>query len=154
MIRLLGFASRRPEDDLIASSRFHRLLRRGRSYGPRLHPQDAIKKEAPSVERGLEFICLVGNISRQFGFVQNAWIMSSKFGGLQNERDPLLGTRENLLNDAKTDQFRCPKASGIADTSAGLPQFVTVRGGGYFFMPGIRAIRYLAKVTDQIEGDS
>jgi hypothetical protein len=26
----------------------------------------------------------------------------------------------------------------------GLPDFVTVRGGGYFFMPGIRAVRELA----------
>jgi hypothetical protein len=25
-----------------------------------------------------------------------------------------------------------------------LPAFVTVRGGAYFFLPGIRALRYLA----------
>ena len=25
-----------------------------------------------------------------------------------------------------------------------LPQFVTVRGGAYFFMPGLSALRYLA----------
>ena len=25
-----------------------------------------------------------------------------------------------------------------------MPRFVTVRGGGYFFMPGISAVRYLA----------
>jgi hypothetical protein len=25
-----------------------------------------------------------------------------------------------------------------------LPQFVKVRGGGYFFLPGIGALRYLA----------
>jgi hypothetical protein len=25
-----------------------------------------------------------------------------------------------------------------------LPQFVRVRGGGYFFLPGVRALRYLA----------
>jgi hypothetical protein len=27
---------------------------------------------------------------------------------------------------------------------AGLPRFVTVLGGAYFFLPGIRALRYLA----------
>ena len=27
---------------------------------------------------------------------------------------------------------------------AGLPQFVTVLGGAYFFLPGIRALRCLA----------
>jgi hypothetical protein len=26
----------------------------------------------------------------------------------------------------------------------GLPRFVSVRGGAYFFLPGIRALRYLA----------
>jgi hypothetical protein len=25
-----------------------------------------------------------------------------------------------------------------------LPQFVTVRGGAYFFLPGLRALRYFA----------
>jgi hypothetical protein len=27
----------------------------------------------------------------------------------------------------------------------GLPQFVTVRGGAYFFMPGLSALRYIAQ---------
>ena len=43
-------------------------------------------------ERGLHFICLNANISRQFEFLQNAWMMSSKFSGLTGESDPLLGT--------------------------------------------------------------
>jgi hypothetical protein len=25
-----------------------------------------------------------------------------------------------------------------------VPQFITVAGGGYFFLPGIRALRYFA----------
>jgi hypothetical protein len=28
----------------------------------------------------------------------------------------------------------------------GMPRFVTVRGGGYFFMPGLSAVRYLASL--------
>jgi hypothetical protein len=27
---------------------------------------------------------------------------------------------------------------------SGLPQFVTVRGGAYFFLPSLRALRYFA----------
>ena len=42
----------------------------------------------------LHFICLNGNISRQFEFVQNAWLMNSKFNGMTGETDPLLGNRE------------------------------------------------------------
>jgi hypothetical protein len=32
----------------------------------------------------------------------------------------------------------------VAKRVAALPRFVTVRGGGYFFLPGVRALRYLA----------
>ncbi len=150
LVRALGFGLSRPEDDLVASTRFHRLLRRGRNYGPRLAPEDAVKPGAPSAERGLQFVCLVGNITRQFEFVQNAWIMSSKFAGVQNERDPLLGTRSTLLNQAPTDRFRRPDASGPTRLTDALPQFISVKGGGYFFMPGLRALQYIADpATDQ-----
>jgi hypothetical protein len=32
----------------------------------------------------------------------------------------------------------------IRKTITGLPGFTTVRGGAYFFLPGIKALRYLA----------
>ena len=38
-------------------------------------------------------MCLVANLSRQFEFVQNAWIENTKFAGLSEESDPLLGNR-------------------------------------------------------------
>ena len=37
-----------------------------------------------------------------------------------------------------------PRPDGPARRITGLPQFVTVRGGGYFFLPGLRALRYIA----------
>jgi len=153
LIKIFGFGLKRPNEDLIASSRFHRLLRRGRAYGSILSPEDAVKPEALEAERGLQFICLVGNISRQFEFVQNAWFMSSKFGGLQQERDPLLGIREPLINDNKTDQFSQPAPSGPAQKTCNLPQFVTLRGGAYFFMPGLRALQYIAASPTSKSGD-
>lgn len=146
--KILGFCNKRPEDDLIASSRFHRLLRRGRSYGPVLTPDAAVKTDAPVAERGLQFICLVANISRQFEFVQNAWVMNSKFAGLQLERDPLLGHRQNLYSGDSTNHFNRPDSSGLTQKTCVLPQFITVRGGGYFFMPGLRAIKYLAALPN------
>jgi len=30
----------------------------------------------------------------------------------------------------------------------GLPAFTTVRGGAYFFLPGLKALRYLATLTE------
>jgi deferrochelatase/peroxidase EfeB len=140
---ILGFGQG-PDDDLIASTRFHRLLRRGRAYGPILAPEDAIKADALVADRGLQFICLVANISRQFEFVQNAWSMSSKFSGVQHESDPLLGNREPLMSGESTDQFHRPDPAGPTQKTCQLPQFVTVLGGGYFFMPGLRALKYIS----------
>ena len=144
MIKRFGFGLNRGDEDLVASTRFHRLLRRGRAYGSILAPEAAIKADAPAGERGLQFIVLVANISRQFEFVQNAWSMSSTFAGVQNERDPLLGIRKTLSHGEKTDTFIRPDPAGPTKKSCGMPQFVTVRGGGYFFMPGLRALQYIA----------
>jgi deferrochelatase/peroxidase EfeB len=144
LIKIFGFCQKRPDEDLIASTRFHRLLRRGRGYGPILPPEEAMKADAPAAERGLQFIVLVANISRQFEFVQNAWSISSTFGGVRQEQDPLLGVRENLSNGGVTDMFTRPDPAGPSRKTRHLPQFVTVRGGGYFFMPGLRALQYIA----------
>jgi deferrochelatase/peroxidase EfeB len=148
LTKLLGFGQKRDDEDLIASSRFHRLLRRGRAYGPRLEPEDAVKPDAPADERGLQFIVLGTSISRQFEFIQNAWLMSSKFGGVQRERDPLLGIREPLANGEATNTFNQPEPTGPSQRTCDLNQFVRVLGGGYFFMPGLRALHYLATSPD------
>lgn len=153
LIRILGFGQK-PEEDLVASSRFHRLLRRGRGYGPVLTPEDAVKPDAPAAERGLQFICLVANIGRQFEFVQNAWIVNSKFDGLQEEPDPLLGNREPLMNGDRTDHFNRPTPSGPVQKTCHLPQFTTVLGGGYFFMPGLRALKYISALPANGNGGS
>jgi Dyp-type peroxidase family len=102
----------------------HRLLRRGRSYGP-----------AP---QGLHFICLVGNISRQFEFVQHTWLDNPNFRGRYDDTDPLVGSRHPY-----GDQFTEP-ADPVRRRYTGLPRFVVPRGGAYFFLPSISALRELA----------
>ncbi|MGH7129360.1 MAG: hypothetical protein ACREIV_12380, partial [Planctomycetaceae bacterium] len=129
----------------MSSVRFHRILRRGREFGPGLSPEDALAPAPPNdPERGLYFICLNANISRQFEFLQNAWIMNTKFSGLSGESDPLLGNREPIPGCPVTDEFIIQEAGGLRRRVSGVPQFVTVRGGGYFFLPGLRALRYIA----------
>ena len=68
--------------------------RRGRECGSELSPEQALEP-APEKERprGLNFICLNANITRQFEFLQNAWIAITKFSGLTGDSDPLLGNR-------------------------------------------------------------
>ena len=142
--RMLGFNATAREQDLVASTRFHRLLRRGRVFGAGAPPAQSSTQPSSSTETGLHFICLVGNIKRQFEFVQSAWVMGSKFSGLTGEQDPLLGHRLPNPGDSPTDSFSIPQVDGPDCRLTTLPQFVTVRGGAYFFLPGIRALRYLA----------
>jgi deferrochelatase/peroxidase EfeB len=142
---LLGFGPKGFHDDLISSVRFHRILRRGREYGSGLSPQQALERAPPSESaRGLHFICLNANISRQFEFLQNAWTISTKFSGLTGESDPLLGNREAIPGCPVTGHFTMPGDGNLRRRVSGLPQFVTVRGGAYFFLPSLRALRYFA----------
>ena len=93
----------------IASSKLHRLLRRGRVYANESCSQgaaavEACRGEAPGREaregkppcgHGLMFVALNTDFERQFEFVQRSWIAGSRFGDLTGEQDPILGTGEN-----------------------------------------------------------
>jgi deferrochelatase/peroxidase EfeB len=145
-LRTLGLGGKSFREDLIASTRFHRVLRRGREYGPGLTIAEALQP-APKDDskRGIHFGCVNANISRQFEFVQNAWMMSTKFNGLSEESDPLLGNRTAVGSCPYTGNFSSPRETALPRMLAGLPEFITVRGGGYFFLPSLRALRYFAK---------
>src|SRR5207248_6037604 len=138
LIHTLGFGNKNLRDDLIASTRFHRLLRRGREYGPNLDPENALQP-TPSgdPERGLHFVAINANIQRQFEFIQSAWIMRTKFNGLSEESDPLLGNRAPVAGGPFSNTFSIPQSSGIRRKIMDLPQFITVQGGAYFFLPSI-----------------
>jgi deferrochelatase/peroxidase EfeB len=145
LLQTLGLNARGVRDDLLSSVRFHRIIRRGREFGPRLLPQEAIRPPPPDdPERGLNFICLNANIARQFEFIQNAWILNTKFNGLDGEGDPLLGSREHVNGCPIADAYSLTSKNGIRPRLTGLPRFITVRGGAYFFLPGLRALRFLA----------
>lgn len=111
----------------------HRLLRRGRPYGNFLDnpTQDDGQK------RGLFFICLNANIERQFEFVQHSWINNLKFNGLYDEDDPLIGSYAT-----QNKNFTIP-GQPVRQRICNIQQFATVRGGGYFFLPGLEALRML-----------
>jgi Dyp-type peroxidase family len=132
----------------IAVNKRHQLLRRGRAYGQpvaaSMNPEDILRAEATG-ERGLHFICLNANISRQFEFVQQTWVNNPKFDGLYNDADPLIGDRGNEDPKRPAGSFT-EQAEPVRRRISQLPQFVTVRGGAYFFLPGLTAIRYLASM--------
>lgn len=113
--------------------RAHRLIRRGRLFGPPLPtgaPDDG-------VERGLMFLAIVANLTRQFEFVVESWLRNPKFGGLFGERDPIVGAGE------AAESFTIP-GEPLPDEVT-VQRFVRVRGGEYLFLPGLRALAYLAE---------
>jgi Dyp-type peroxidase family len=145
LLAMLGLTPRTFRDDLTSSVRFHRIVRRGREYGPALSPDDARLPSPPDdAKRGLHFICLNANISRQFEFLQNAWVMNTKFSGLTGASDPLLGNRVPIAGCPSTDGFVIEGDGAPGRRVVGLPRFITVRGGAYFFLPSLRALRFFA----------
>jgi len=69
-----------------------------------------------------------------------------RFDGLPNESDPLIGNHLPREDGTATNTFSMPIDSGPDARVCGLRQFVTVMGGAYFFLPSLRALRYLSRV--------
>ena len=85
---------------------------------------------------------ICASLIRQFEFAQNVWVNDRNFHELGNERDPIIGNQDGTL------EYKIPKRP-IRKTIKGLPAFTTVRGGAYFFLPGLKALRYLAAIGNR-----
>lgn len=147
-----------PVESALVSAR-HRLLRRGRTYGPPISPTfdpDEILKapDTPAVHRGLYFICLNTDIERQFEFVQNAWMNSHKFNGLFGDPDAMIAPHDHA-NPNKIP-LRCftVQRSPVRTRHLDLKQYVTTAGGCYLFMPGFDAMRFLIDDGEASGGDA
>ena len=95
-------------------SRRHRILRRGM-------PLEG--------EDGLMFACYQASIARQFEFVQELWCGDGSAFGLGDDADFLVGPEEGKMT-----------VQGHPPTLLPLKRFVTMRGGDYFFAPGIATL--------------
>jgi Dyp-type peroxidase family len=115
----------------------HRLIRRGIPYGDPLPPG------APDdgADRGVLFMCLQASISRQFEFVQSQWLGAGNTLGLGEDQDMMLGPQDGREPRKMTVPGKPPFMLGP------LSRTVTVRGGEYFFVPGINGLHYLAGAT-------
>lgn len=126
----------------------HRILRRGRTYGPpavdSMQPGEMIGGRDDQQERGLHFVCFNTHINRQFEFIQHTWVNSPKFDGLYEDDDPLVGDRGDTAQ--KPGGTFTVQQQPVRQRVTGMPRFVTAVGGGYFFMPGISAVRYMASL--------
>jgi Dyp-type peroxidase family len=111
----------------------HRVLRQGLPYGIRLPPG-----ADDGADRGSVIILINADIGRQFEFVQSIWMNDGGFADLGDETDPMLG------NHAGAGVFTIPRLVPPRKRLTGIPAFVQMRGGEYFFLPGIRALRMIA----------
>jgi deferrochelatase/peroxidase EfeB len=110
----------------LAITNRHRIIRVGRFYRPKT-----------GQKKGIFFMCLNGDLERQFEFVQQTWVQGPSFHGLVNERDPL------IASPGEQSGYTIPTRDGPMRLE-GLRSFVQTRGGGYFFLPGRLLLRYLA----------
>lgn len=94
-------------------------------------------------EKGLLFVCLNASIERQYEFIQQTWMAAGNFHGLRGEKDPLMGTQSVDEVGDPVGRLAIPRWEGSIALQS-MPSFVTMRGGGYYFMPSRAALRYLA----------
>jgi deferrochelatase/peroxidase EfeB len=110
------------------------MIRRGTAYGSPL-PEGVLEDDG--TDRGIMFLFIGTHLKRQFEFVQSEWVNDGVFIGAPPEKDPVSGANDG------TGVFTLPRRP-VRRRLQGLPQFVVTRGGEYCFIPGLRALRWLA----------
>ncbi|MET0792588.1 MAG: Dyp-type peroxidase [Polyangiaceae bacterium] len=118
-----------------------RILRRGLPYG------DSQTERNDAGEHGIIFMALCASIRRQFEFVQQQWLNYGNDFRLGNDKDPLLGNQD--LDEAGQSDGRMviesdPSSPAPPFLCAKIPRFVETRGGDYFFVPSLTALRMIA----------
>ncbi len=108
-----------------------RILRRGLPYGAR----DDIDGE-----HGIVMICHCASLSRQFEFVQQQWLNFGLDFNAGNDSCPLVG---NHPEGARFVIAADPASGHPPFIATALPQFVSTRGGDYFFAPSMTALQMI-----------
>ena len=127
-----------------------RLVRRGIPYedAPRTRQADGNLSDNPAEQPtggvGLLFMCYVADIAAQFEFVQQSWVNSSSFAQPGTGKDPLIG------QPADNTVYHWPPAYGdTTHPKKDVPfgDFITMRGGEYFFAPCLSMLQGLRVPT-------
>jgi Dyp-type peroxidase family len=116
----------------------HRVIRRGTTYGPP-YEANAIAEADDEVPRGAYFLFMSAKAMTTIEFLQKEWINDGNFMRLGDERDPIIG----LQQEGAT--FTIPKEP-VRRRVRGIDTFNVLRGGEYFFMPSLSALRWLSKL--------
>lgn len=123
----------RENDGSILTNR-RRILRRGLPYSE--------PATGGGEDKGIIMLVCCASLQRQFEFVQQQWLNYGMDNDAGNDTCPLLGVRP----DGKV-KFVIPGDSDKGQPPffcSNLPQFVETRGGAYFFVPSMSAIKMMA----------
>jgi len=115
----------------------HRIIRRGTTYGAPYDP-NALSEQDDDIPRGAYFLFMSAKAMATIEFLQQEWINDGNFIGAGNERDPIIGLQE------KEATFTIPKEP-VRRRVHGIETFNVLRGGEYFFMPSLSALRWLSE---------
>ncbi|MBV8687017.1 MAG: hypothetical protein JOZ90_15630 [Alphaproteobacteria bacterium] len=108
-----------------------RILRRGLPYG---NAGDGTN------DQGIVMLVTCASLQRQFEFVQQQWLNYGLDANSGNDTCPLVG---NHGEDEKFVIPADPKSGDPPFIAGGLKQWVTTRGGDYFFVPSMTALRMI-----------
>ena len=128
-----------------------RLVRRGIPFEDKPRVRDAQGNlsdepaDQPTGGVGLLFMCYVADIQGQFEFVQSSWENSASFSHPGTGKDPIIG--QPAAGPAGT-LYQWPTSWGSATKKpAAFGDFVTMRGGEYFFAPSLSMLKSLRPST-------
>jgi Dyp-type peroxidase family len=125
---------------LLADVNLHRIIRRSTTFGAPYDP-DAISERDDEVPRGLYFIFISAKAMATLEFLQREWINNGNFMNLDDERDPNVGLQEEGAT------FTIPREP-IRRRVHGIETFNVLRGGEYFFLPSLSALRWLGNLEE------
>jgi hypothetical protein len=111
-----------------------------RAVGGELLPQPV--PEDDEVPRGAIFLFMSAKAMATIEFLQQEWINDGDFIGAGKERDPIIGRQEEGAT------FTIPKEP-VRRRLHGIETFNVLRGGEYFFMPSLSALKWLAELKDR-----
>jgi Dyp-type peroxidase family len=117
----------------------HRLIRRGTTYGPSYDP-NAISEEDDEAPHGAIFLFISAKAMATIEFLQQEWINDGNFVRLGDERDPIIGRQKEGAT------FTVPKQP-VRRRIHGIQTFNVLRGGEYFFVPSMSALKWLANLS-------
>jgi deferrochelatase/peroxidase EfeB len=106
------------------------------AYGAPYDP-NAISAQDDETPRGPYFIFISAKAMATLEFPQQEWINNGNFMSLGDERDPNVGLQEDGA------AFTIPQEP-VRRRIHGIETFNVLRGGEYFFLPSLSALRWLA----------